>query len=1117
MSNLANSYPIFEENQVLTSSQLNDLVTYLDEQSRLTRVKLIGMGVACGLVPIFIPPADPSTDIASLKITGGTGITSEGYLIKLGDCTVTKYRPYSLPNGVTYAPFGVPMHAGLDLYEILTADAEEDPSNPSTPITQSFLEGDNKIVMLFLECYDNDLASCLSKSCDELGMKRTFTLRKLVVSEQDLLDFISPTPEDAAEYLFPGKYDLPEVIMPRVIFDPAQPHSSQYQQFSSNYINALRNTFNDMFNTALPETYNVFKPILGPLYEDTNPLANVPGVGTWNSYLNGLPVGSGPMYLGMQYFYDFVKDLILAYNEFRDTAFELMSKCCPNMAMFPKHLMLGEAITPDECRPSEYRHHFLEALVTREQKYLLEKTLTLHKRMVLMTQKFDIDTINNPNPVVTFPATLGEPLLVTPSDDKRVPLSDRAIPYYYRNNEGDSSGYDLGTLGKNWSYEYLRKCLEDKGIVPLSYNNQDPAQPSPGDRIRTPLRFDTDRFSFLRIEGHLRQNYVNVQKELERLKLAFNIPFKVVALRLQGPEPDEIRSRCNFDDLRTQYLAVREEVFCTFKPIFDRFATKTSSGVALKDLPLFFTELVSDCDNNRQYVGSITDFNNAWQTYQGTTSVGIVSDIGVGGDPTARAAGPTAPVAVGPFLTRSNLKMSVVQGLVEDALYELCLRLDMLMNTQSTNPPITLLPFDLADFNYGATEATSNKSFIKTYAAAMQFAIDAKIWLNHLLDQIIRSQKNRNTPELYFVLSQYMAEVFGQLDKVISSCFYKKLELIYYMLEYRVNYVKSNDQTLFSNFIRKHPGAEHHAGVWKGGTFIIVYNGNNLSLDRPRRTAVIQMLRDAEVAELETAALSAQSARTVSQDNQIAANNAFVANVSLLVAELADPFIPPVRIDIDKDQVIADFALPYLCCDDGECSDIPAPTAVQDLKLPAVAIPVYVEYRLGDYAFAKDIDVSTQGCETPREIVIDIIARLQLENSFSPSDIRIELVENDSAKHYTDPDIFNFRENSTTIVSGIQTFNTPNQPRSSVPVKRGDARVILNNTEGKQYISYTPATGFVGVDSFYYIFEVIDDAKRVIRRSSMGKVTVVATNRCVLPTVPVGNNSAVPVNNNPSA
>ena len=44
-------YPEFVPNQVLTDTQLNQLREYLDEQTRSTRVRLIGTGIAGPLRP----------------------------------------------------------------------------------------------------------------------------------------------------------------------------------------------------------------------------------------------------------------------------------------------------------------------------------------------------------------------------------------------------------------------------------------------------------------------------------------------------------------------------------------------------------------------------------------------------------------------------------------------------------------------------------------------------------------------------------------------------------------------------------------------------------------------------------------------------------------------------------------------------------------------------------------------------------------------------------------------------------------------------------------------------------------------------------------------------------
>ena len=43
------NYPDFVPDQVLTSDHLNDLFDYLDNQGRMTRSNLSGIGIVCGL------------------------------------------------------------------------------------------------------------------------------------------------------------------------------------------------------------------------------------------------------------------------------------------------------------------------------------------------------------------------------------------------------------------------------------------------------------------------------------------------------------------------------------------------------------------------------------------------------------------------------------------------------------------------------------------------------------------------------------------------------------------------------------------------------------------------------------------------------------------------------------------------------------------------------------------------------------------------------------------------------------------------------------------------------------------------------------------------------------
>ena len=115
------TYPVFEANQVLTNAHLNDLFEYLDEQTRLTRSNLIGIGIVCGLEVTFEAPG-------TVHLSKGCGVTSQGYLIvEPADVDLAFVRPYKLPIEYGYPPFiepGTNPAEQYDLWELFPDDDE---------------------------------------------------------------------------------------------------------------------------------------------------------------------------------------------------------------------------------------------------------------------------------------------------------------------------------------------------------------------------------------------------------------------------------------------------------------------------------------------------------------------------------------------------------------------------------------------------------------------------------------------------------------------------------------------------------------------------------------------------------------------------------------------------------------------------------------------------------------------------------------------------------------------------------------------------------------------------------------------------------------------------------
>ena len=85
MTPLIKDYPIFEADQVLSQTHLNKLIGYLEEQDRMSRIALLGMGIVCGL-DVIRPNA------TTVHISCGTAITSLGFLIPFDNSKYTHYK-----------------------------------------------------------------------------------------------------------------------------------------------------------------------------------------------------------------------------------------------------------------------------------------------------------------------------------------------------------------------------------------------------------------------------------------------------------------------------------------------------------------------------------------------------------------------------------------------------------------------------------------------------------------------------------------------------------------------------------------------------------------------------------------------------------------------------------------------------------------------------------------------------------------------------------------------------------------------------------------------------------------------------------------------------------------
>ena len=192
--NTAKSYPVFEADQVLTNRHLNDMFNYLEQHDRLTRIKLIGSGIVCGLEVSF-------QEKDSIRISKGCGLTSQGYLITYCDTVFTHFLPYNtrnFPADLLFvqqcdeaAPAEKPFYKDAfkdGIFELLSSARLQELKPGEKQNAVAFADNiktDLKkyAVVLFLETEEENLKNCDTNDCNDKGSRMDFEVRALLVEK----------------------------------------------------------------------------------------------------------------------------------------------------------------------------------------------------------------------------------------------------------------------------------------------------------------------------------------------------------------------------------------------------------------------------------------------------------------------------------------------------------------------------------------------------------------------------------------------------------------------------------------------------------------------------------------------------------------------------------------------------------------------------------------------------------------------------------------------------------------------------------------------------------------------------------------------------------------------
>ena len=808
-------FPKFVPDQLLTSDDLNQLFGYLDEQNRMTRTNLIGIGIVCGLQ---LQVNNTQTEV---KITGGCGVTSQGYLIAVETNAYTQYKEYKVDTARIYDRFyktdGDGNKVAMKVWELRQPAIDPGLHN----IDQAFLK--DKVILLFVELKEDQNKNCNPNSCDDKGTHVSVSFLPMAVSKEDAQLLMGTSGGSFGVNTYAA---LPELRMKRWDVPNTSPVYSQ--DIFESYLRLLNKSFIDKVETTFKNIYTVFGPLVAPGYL-SNPF-------------NDLAAKFGFLYDGnlnlnqlmhLQYFYDFFSDLLLAYQEFRKAGTHVLGSCCPDEKLFPRHLLLGEAIPAVTNGILPFRHYFIYSPLF-DQDGMLTELRSLFKRMVLLIDHFFLPSVQGVN------TKEDSYLRITPSRLRDVPLSNKAIPYYYNVNSGTQPLY------LEWDY---RRTLLNDAKRNLSYHA---AQYNSTDEfVTSPLKYDLEPYNFLRVEGIVGKPYTHVLKQVKNQISKNRLPVDIIALNTEvttslvdamkltnriEASVDAMEMICYFQDIESMYDSLRSEVVCSLckelRYYFD-FTFGLMSAFIKKQVVAGETSQVSlfdVCDKGYMLKGKSLGLMIEFLYRKGLTDETLTIET---------------------FFQAFEINVQDLNNddIPDDLTSQQSVIFLALVNFFKIPLGIIrlsrLLTEDLTEFDAKAYCATAGK--LAEYAKSLKalFTIltggaktvssfsslevkDAPAATGNLFSSLATSA---NTLLRLLAAILLVEDFLDHLDALIYNC--KCSALLSLKNDYAERYQKLTKLRQFGYFTKLHPGIQHKAGVPIGGTFIIVYHS------KKRRTAPI--------------------------------------------------------------------------------------------------------------------------------------------------------------------------------------------------------------------------------------------------------------------------------------
>lgn len=532
LSNITVQYRKFSKGQYLEDpDQFNEFLDSFEDQDRLSRVLLQGVGIVCGFKPKLIYK---NRLLDKIQLSQGVAVTTDGDLLTLNttsemskDLYVSDLKTINIENKEythfkSYDNFKIKypsFYEGteqIELWELATAQEARTDFQPINALSDL----EDKYLLLYLEDYEKDVKPCRGVDCDNHGVQQIRNLKVLVTTSNGITHILGSDRlvyDPVTNTYKPGRKDRlqPHPLFIEGIMEPVKQQRVILEQFVSDKKVSTSDLKNQYIKAVDRDDYGKI------IFERMKAIGNILRIPVADheafkaSLTNVFNQDSG-----FQYAYDVIKDLMDTYSEITALLPKAFTKDLFDLLSFPKHIMLGKLIS--DIQLDSTRHQFYNSPALDNEKAT--------QRVKVLINRFN-QQVYNFNYANIF-ENKGR-IKITPSQ-KLNPLSNKAIPFYYRVTEGFLKVWNFD---KTSNRSFKDNLVYDTDLLSSGPNAEEDS-----------LNFNIDRNPFYNIEGHQGLDYETAFEQIDNIRNKMQLGFDIMLLSLEELVGNKDLSKAYFNE-----------------------------------------------------------------------------------------------------------------------------------------------------------------------------------------------------------------------------------------------------------------------------------------------------------------------------------------------------------------------------------------------------------------------------------------------------------------------------------------------------------------------------------------------------------------------------------------